>query len=89
MAIAKLAKLRKQLGELLRKGFIHVSVSPWGAPVLFAKKHDGSLRLCVDFRQLNRITIKNKYSLPRIDELISWEVLDTSLRLICAQAIIN
>ena len=69
MASAELAELRKQIDELLDKGFIHHSVSPWGAPALFTKKHDGSLRLCVDYRQLNRVTIKNKYPLPRIDEL--------------------
>ena len=55
--------------ELLSKGFIQPSTSPWGAPVLFVKKKDGSLRLCIDYRQLNRATIRNQYSLPRIDEL--------------------
>ena len=69
MAPAKLSELRKQIEELMGKGFIRPSVSPWGAPVLFAKKQDGSLRLCVDYRQLNRATIKNKYPLLRIDEL--------------------
>ena len=69
MAPAEKVELRKQLDELLEKGFIRPSTSPWGAPVLFVKKHDGSLRLCVDYRQLNRLTIKNKYPLPRIDEL--------------------
>ncbi|KAL5547177.1 hypothetical protein UlMin_006864 [Ulmus minor] len=69
MAPTEMIELRKQLQELLDRGFIRPSVSPWGAPVLFAKKHDGSLRLCVDYRQLNRVTIKNKYPLPRIDEL--------------------
>jgi hypothetical protein len=58
-----------QLEELLKKGYIHPSVSPWGAPVLFVKKKDGTLRLCIDFRQLNKVTIKNKYHLPRIDDL--------------------
>ena len=51
------------------KGYIRHSISPWGAPVLFAKKADGTLRLCVDYRKLNQMTIKNKYPLPRIDEL--------------------
>ena len=51
------------------KGFIRPSTSPWGAPVLFVKKKDGSLRLCIDYRQLNKVTIKNKYPLPRIDDL--------------------
>ena len=69
MAPTEMIELRKQLQELLDKGFIRPSTSPWGAPVLFAKKHDGSLRLCVDYRLLNRVTIKNKYHLPRIDEL--------------------
>ncbi|KAL5838964.1 hypothetical protein ACOSQ4_011572 [Xanthoceras sorbifolium] len=69
MAPAELVELRKQLGELLEKGFIRESTSPWGAPVLFAKKADGSLRLCVDYRKLNQVTVKNKYPLPRIDEL--------------------
>ena len=55
--------------ELLDKGFIKPSVSPWGAPVLFVKKKDGSLRLCIDYRELNKVTIKNKYPLPRIDDL--------------------
>ena len=55
--------------ELLNKGFIRPSTSPWGAPFLFVKKKDGSLRLCKDYRQMNRATIRNQYSLPRIDEL--------------------
>jgi hypothetical protein len=58
-----------QLEELLNKGYIRPSVSPWGAPVLFVKKKDGTLRLCIDFRQLNKYTIKNKYPLPQIDDL--------------------
>ena len=69
MAQVKLKELKLQLQELLEKGFIHLSVSPWGAPVLFVKKKDGTLRLCVDYRQLNKMTTKNKYPLPRIDEL--------------------
>ena len=55
--------------ELLDKGFIRLSVSPWGAPILFFKKKDGTLRLCIDYRQLNKLTVKNKYLLPRIDDL--------------------
>ncbi|KAL2237726.1 UNVERIFIED_CONTAM: Transposon Ty3-G Gag-Pol polyprotein [Sesamum indicum] len=70
MAPSELKELKKQLEELLDKGFIRPSISPWGAPVLFVKKKDGSMRLCVDYRQLNRITIKNKYPLPRIDDLL-------------------
>ncbi|WVZ52239.1 hypothetical protein U9M48_003321 [Paspalum notatum var. saurae] len=63
-------ELKKQLDELLEKGFIRCSVSPWGAPVLFVNKKDGTLRLCVDYRKLNAVTIKNKYPLPRIDDLL-------------------
>ena len=70
MAPAELAELRKQLQELLDKGFIRPSVSPWGAPVLFVKKKDGSLRLCIDYRKLNQVTVKNRYPLPRIDDLL-------------------
>jgi hypothetical protein len=59
-----------QLEELLQKHFIRPSVSPWGAPVLLVKKKDGTMRLCIDYRQLNKVTIKNKYPLPRIDDLL-------------------
>ena len=69
MAPVELQELRVQLQELLDKGFIRTSTSPWGAPVLFAKKKDKTLRLCIDYRQLNRVTIKNWYPLPRIDDL--------------------
>ena len=69
MAPEELRKLKAQLEELLSKGFIRPSISPWGAPVLFMKKKYGSLRLCIDYRQLNKVTIRNKYPLPRIDEL--------------------
>ena len=65
----ELAELKKQLQELLHKGYIHPSTSPWGCPALFVKKNDESLRLCVDYRLLNAVTIKNKYPLPRIDIL--------------------
>jgi hypothetical protein len=51
------------------KGYIRPNVSPWGAPVLFLKEKDGTLRLCIDYKQLNKVTIKNKYPLPRIDDL--------------------
>ena len=70
MAPAEMKELKKQLQELLEKGFIRPSISPWGAPVLFVKKKDGSMRLCIDYRELNRVTIKNKYPLPRIDDLL-------------------
>ena len=69
MAPVELQELRVQLQELFDKGFIRPSTSPWGALVLFAKKKDKTLRLCVDYRQLNRVTIKNRYPLPRIDDL--------------------
>ena len=69
MAPVELKELKLQLQELLEKGFIRPSVSPWGALMLFVKKKDGTLRLCVDYRQLNKMTVKNKYSLPRIDDL--------------------
>ncbi|KAG8473004.1 hypothetical protein CXB51_034923 [Gossypium anomalum] len=69
MAPAELKELKSQLQELTDKGFMRPSFSPWGAPVLFVKKKDGSMRLCVDYRQLNKVTIKKKYLLPRIDDL--------------------
>ena len=69
MASVELQELRVQLQELLDKRFIRPSTSPWGAPVLFAKTKDKTLRLCIDYRQLNRVTIKNRYPLPRIDDL--------------------
>ncbi|KAL4034988.1 hypothetical protein IC575_003662 [Cucumis melo] len=69
MAPAELKELKVQLQELLDKGFIRPSVSPWGAPVLFVKKKDRSMRLCIDYRELNKVTVKNRYPLPRIDDL--------------------
>ena len=69
MAPTELKELKVQLQDLVDKGFIRPSVSFWGAPILFVKKKDGTLRLCIDYRQLNKITIKNKYPLPRIDDL--------------------
>ena len=69
MAPAELKELKDQLKDLLDKGFIRPSASPWGVPVLFVRKKDGSLRMCIDYRQSNKATIKNKYSLPRIDDL--------------------
>jgi hypothetical protein len=70
MSPAELDGLKKQLADLVEKGFIRQSKSPWGAPVLFVRKKDGSLRLCIDYRGLNELSIKNKYPLPRIDELM-------------------
>ncbi|XP_074320420.1 uncharacterized protein LOC141657170 [Silene latifolia] len=69
MGPKEMEELKKQLDELAEKGYIRPSVSPWGAPVLFVKKKDGSLRLCVDYRELNNVTVKNRYPLPRIDDL--------------------
>ena len=69
MAPMELKELKTQLQDLVDKGFIRPSVSPWGAPVLFVKKKNGTMRLCIDYRQLNKATIKNKYPLPRIDDL--------------------
>ncbi|XP_070003088.1 uncharacterized protein [Nicotiana sylvestris] len=68
MAPAKLKELKEQLKDLQEKGFIRPSVSPWGVPVLFVRKKDGSLRMCIDYRQLIKVTIKNKYPLPRRDD---------------------
>ena len=69
MAPAELKELKAQLEEFLSKGFIRPSTSLWGAPVIFVKKKDGSLQLCIDYRQLNRAKIRNQYPLPCIDEL--------------------
>ena len=71
MAPLELKELKLQFQELLEKGFIQPSVSPWGAPMLFVKKKDGTLRLCIDYRQLNKLTLKNKYPLPKIDDLFN------------------
>jgi hypothetical protein len=69
MPVNELVELKKQIAELQSKGFIHPSSSPWGAPVLFVEKKDGTQRMCVDYRSLNEVTIKNKYPLPRIEDL--------------------
>lgn len=69
MAPRELQELKVQLQELLDKGFIQPSVSPWGAPILFVKKKYGTLRMCIDYREFNKLTIKNKYPLPQIDDL--------------------
>ena len=72
MAPAERKELKEQLADLLDKGFIRPSVSPWGAPVLFVRKKDGSLRMCIDYHQCNKVMIKNKYHLPRIDDLFDY-----------------
>ncbi|KAJ0937111.1 putative nucleotidyltransferase, Ribonuclease H [Helianthus annuus] len=69
LAPSELQELMSQIQEFLDKGFIRPSVSPWGAPVLFVKKKDGSMRMCIDYRELNKLTVKNRYPLPRIDDL--------------------
>jgi hypothetical protein len=69
MAIPQLAKLKGHIKKLLEKGFIHPSSSPWGAPMTFVPKKDGTQRLCMDYRALNEVTVKNKYPLPRIYDL--------------------
>ncbi|KAL0549384.1 hypothetical protein IC582_013866 [Cucumis melo] len=88
MARAELKELKVQLQELLDKGFIRPSVSPWGAPVLFVKKKDGSMRLCIYYRKLNKVTVKNRYPLPKIDDLFNQLQEPLSfLRSTCYQAI--
>ncbi|GJX54693.1 retrotransposon protein, putative, ty3-gypsy subclass [Tanacetum coccineum] len=69
LAPSEMQELSEQLQELQDKGFIRPSHSPWGAPILFVKKKDGSFRMCIDYRELNKLTIKNRYPLPRIDNL--------------------
>ncbi|GKB14609.1 putative reverse transcriptase domain-containing protein [Tanacetum coccineum] len=69
LAPSEMQELSNQLQELTDRGFIRPSTSPWGAPVLFVKKKDGSFRMCIDYRELNKLTIKNRYPLPRIDDL--------------------
>ncbi|KAD4385652.1 hypothetical protein E3N88_25821 [Mikania micrantha] len=69
LAPSEMQELSNQLQELLDKGFIRPSFSPWGAPVLFVKKKDGTFKMCIDYRELNKLTIKNRYPLPRIDDL--------------------
>ena len=69
MAPLELKELKVQMEDLVSKGFVRPSTSPWGASVLFVKKNDGSLRLCIDYRELNKVTIRNQYPLPWIDGL--------------------
>jgi hypothetical protein len=67
----ELVELKKQIDELSEKGYIRPSTSPWAAPVLFVEKKDGTKRMCIDYRSLNEVTIKNKYPLPRIEDLFN------------------
>lgn len=69
MTVKEISELKVQLQEMLEKGYIRPSASPWGVPVLFVKKKDGSLRLCIDYRELNQVIVKNMYMLPRINDL--------------------
>ena len=69
MALVEAEELKHKLDELLEQGFIRMSHSPWGAPVLFVAKKDGSQRLCIDYRELTKVAIRNRYPLPRIDDL--------------------
>jgi len=78
MRIPELTELKIKLHELLDKGYIRPSVSPWGEPVVFVKKKDGTMRLCIDYRKLNKLTIKKKYPLQRIDNLFD-QVKDATL----------
>jgi hypothetical protein len=75
MDVKDLGELKKQIEELLEKGFIRLSSSPWGDLVLFGDKKYGSRRMCVDYRSLNEVTIKNKYPLPRIEDLFDQMII--------------
>ena len=77
MSPSELAELKSQLEELSEQGFIRPSTSPWGAPALFVGKKDGSSRMCIDYRAVNRLTVKNSYPLPRIDDILD-QLLEAS-----------
>ncbi|GJY60073.1 hypothetical protein Tco_0459965 [Tanacetum coccineum] len=82
LAHSRLQELSSQLQELVDKGFIRPSPSPWGAPVLFVKKKDGQFRMCIDYRELNKLTMKNRYPLPIIDDLFNQlQVVNSSISL--------
>ena len=70
MSVDELEELKKYLKELTDNGYIRPNASPWGSPILFVKKKDGSMRMCIDYHNLNAVTVKNKYPLPRIDDLL-------------------
>ncbi|GKB11082.1 hypothetical protein Tco_0845005 [Tanacetum coccineum] len=78
LAPSEMQELSDQLQELSDRGFIRPSTSPWGAPVLFVKKKDGSFRMCIDYQELNKLTIKNRYPLPKIDDLFD-QLQDSSV----------
>ncbi|XP_059315377.1 uncharacterized protein LOC132065983 [Lycium ferocissimum] len=80
MAPAELRELKEQLQDLLSKGFIHPSVSPWGAPMLFIKEKDGAMWMWIDYRQLNMVIILNKYSIPCMDDLFDLLLADALSR---------
>lgn len=69
MSTPELLELKLQLQESLNRGYIRPTVSPWGAPILFVKKKDGTFRMCIDYRQLNKLNMNNRYHLPIIDDL--------------------
>jgi hypothetical protein len=71
MLTLQLAELMEHIKELLGKGYIKPTSSPWGAPMIFVLKKDGTQRICMDYRALNEVTVKNKYPLPRIDDLFN------------------
>lgn len=70
MSPPELKELEAQIDDLLSKGFIRLSASPWGGPILSVEKNDVSMRMCIYYQQLNKLTIENKYSLPRINDLL-------------------
>ncbi|GJW90994.1 hypothetical protein Tco_0168547 [Tanacetum coccineum] len=89
LAPSEMKELSEQLQELSDKGFIRPSSSPWGAPILFVKKKDGSFRMCIDYRELNKLTVNNRYPLPRIDNLFDqlqgssiYSKIDLNIRVI-------
>ena len=69
IAMAELRELKAQIQDLLHKEFIRPSASPWVAPLLFVKKNDGSMRMCINYQQFNKVTIRNKYLFPQIDDI--------------------
>ena len=72
MAPTEMQELKKQVQELENLEFVRPSTLPWGTPVLFVKKKDGTLRLCINYRELNKVTIKNRYPLPQMTNLINY-----------------